>query len=334
MSLPDRSHLLTEQRNPRSQNLHQLSIADCVRLINEEDRAVLSALDQARPALTAFIEAVEPRFLRGGRLIYIGAGTSGRLGVLDASEAPPTFQLPEGRIIGLIAGGDSSLRRSSEGKEDDPAGSHAELSALNLTPDDTLLGIAAGGTTPYVLGALDSAKRTPSAQCPMPSAASSSRSQPATAGLTASPSHPLTALLTCSPIPRPPSADHLIVLETGPEVLTGSTRMKAGTATKLALNTISTTLMVRSGRVYQNLMVDLRATNAKLRDRAVRIVSTLTAFDRPAALALLDRADGSVKAAIVMHHLSISLPEAQRKLDAAYGRLGPILDNPATPTTP
>ncbi len=156
MSLPpDRSWVLAEQRNPRTSNLHELSAAECVRVINREDRAVLEALERAGPALTAFIEAAEPGFLRGGRLVYLGAGTSGRLGVLDASEAPPTFQVPPGRIIGIIAGGDGALRKSSEGMEDDPRGAVVAIEALGLTPDDAVVGIAAGGTTPYVLGALE-----------------------------------------------------------------------------------------------------------------------------------------------------------------------------------
>lgn len=313
-SPPDRSHISTEQRNPRSMNLHALSAADCIKLITEEDRAVLTALEKARPALTSFIEAVEPRFLppRNGRLIYIGAGTSGRLGVLDASEAPPTFQLEEGRIIGLIAGGDTSLRRSSEGKEDDPNGAAADLAALKLTENDTILGIAAGGTTRFVLGALELAKGLrPSPHIPL--------STPHSAA-------PLTALLACSPIDKPPAADHLIILDTGPEVLTGSTRMKAGTATKLALNTISTTLMIRSGRVYQNLMVDVRATNAKLRDRAARIISTLTSLSRDAAFHLLDRAGGSVKVAIVMHERGLSREHAEHALLLARGRLDTVLN--------
>src|SRR5205814_3812328 len=203
----------------RSMNLHQLSVAQCVALIHEIDRDVLAAMERARPALTAFIEAAEPRFLAGGRLIYIGAGTSGRLGVLDASEAPPTFCVEPGRIIGIIAGGDSALRKSSEGKEDDPNGAAPDLGALHLTANDAILGIAAGGTTPYVLGALALAKSASPLHL-----------------VTSSPP-PLTALLTCSPIPKPPATDHLIVLETGPEALTGSTRMKAATASTLALNT-------------------------------------------------------------------------------------------------
>ncbi|MCC6677518.1 MAG: N-acetylmuramic acid 6-phosphate etherase [Phycisphaerales bacterium] len=299
---PDRSHLLTEQRNPRSMSLHTLSAAECVALINREDRTVLDAIEKAGPALTALIQAAEPGFTADGRLIYVGAGTSGRLGVLDASEAPPTFQVEPGKVVGLIAGGDSALRKSSEGKEDDPDGARPELDALNLTPRDTVIGIAAGGTTPYVLGALRLAK--------------------------ARPAPPLTALIACSPVPRPSGADHLIILETGPEVLTGSTRMKAGTATKLALNTISTTLMVRSGRVYQNLMVDLRATNAKLRDRAARIVATLTGLPRDDAFALLDDAGGAVKTAIVMHRRGIPRAEAEALLTRTGQRLDAALDTP------
>ncbi|MBY0262052.1 MAG: N-acetylmuramic acid 6-phosphate etherase [Phycisphaerales bacterium] len=290
---PDRSHIATEQRHPGSGDLHALSIADCVGLFDRVNREVLDAMDAARPALTAFIEALEPRFARGGRLIYLGAGTSGRLGVLDASECPPTFQLPPGRIIGIIAGGDSALRISSEGKEDDPEGAKPELDRLALTADDTVVGIAAGGTTPYVVGAMELAKAR---GC-------------------------LTAMLVCSPVARPAAADHLIVLNTGPELLTGSTRLKAGTATKLALNTISTTLMIRSGRVYKNLMVDVKASNAKLRDRAARIVSTLTGLDRAAALELVDRAGGSVKTAVVMQIRKVARDEAERLLTIAEGRL-------------
>jgi len=295
---PDRAWVLTEQRNPRTMNLHRLSVDEIVALISAEDRAVFTALEQARPALTAFIEAAEPRFNAGGRLIYIGAGTSGRLGVLDASEAPPTFDVPPGRVVGIIAGGDASLRRSSEGREDDPDGAAPELDALKLTNDDTLLGIAAGGTTPYVLGGLKSAKERSNGM--------------------------LTGLLVCSPIPTPAGVDHLIVIPTGAEVLTGSTRMKAGTATKLALNTISTTLMIRSGRVYENLMVDLRATNDKLRDRAARIISTLTGFNREAAFDLLDRADGDVKTAVVMQKLGVTREEAVELLKC-HGRLDKAL---------
>lgn len=296
---PDRSWVSTEQRNPRSMSLHDMSVARCVDLITDEDRMVHQALAKARPALTALIEDIVPRFARGGRLIYLGAGTSGRLGVLDASEAPPTFQLESGRIIGIIAGGDAALRNSSEGAEDNPSGAKDALSALAVTGNDTVIGIAAGGTTPYVLGAIGLAKSI-SIQT-------------------------LTAVITCASIPKPPTADHLVVLETGPEVLTGSTRMKAGTATKLALNTISTTLMIQMGKVYENLMVDLRASNDKLRDRAARIISTLTGLDRLAALDVLDRAGGSTKVAIVMHRRDMTRDLAEAMLKAARGRLDVVL---------
>jgi N-acetylmuramic acid 6-phosphate etherase len=290
---PDRSHLSTEQRNPRSAALHTLDMAGLVALMNAENRAVFDALDAAAPALSSFLRDIEPGFIAGGRLIYVGAGTSGRLGVLDASEAPPTFQVEPGRIVGIIAGGDGALRKSSEGKEDELDGAVSELNALHLTPQDTLIGIAAGGTTPYALGAIRYAK---AAGC-------------------------RTALMTCVVVPKPADADHLLLLPTGPEVLTGSTRLKAGTATKLALNTISTALMVRAGKVYGNLMVDVRATNAKLRDRAARIVTTLTGIDRAAAFDLLERAGGSAKTAVVMQRLSLERPEAERRLTQAAGRL-------------
>ncbi|MFN0012580.1 MAG: N-acetylmuramic acid 6-phosphate etherase [Phycisphaerales bacterium] len=312
LAVPDRSWVLTEQRNPRSRRLHALSLNACVNLIQREDARVFAAVREAaaRRSLARFIAAAAKGFVaqppagvdaarHPGRLIYVGAGTSGRLGVLDASEAPPTFQVPHGRIVGIIAGGDRSLRFSSEGREDEPDGALADLRALRLTGRDAVLGIAAGGTTPYVLGALAIAKRL-------------------TGG---SKGGCVTGLLTCSPVPRPRDVDHLIVLRTGPEVLTGSTRMKAGTATKLALNTISTTLMARSGRVYQNLMVDLRASNAKLRDRAARIISTITGLGRPRAFLLLDEAGGWAKLAVVMHHQAEGRAAAERVLAAADGRL-------------
>ncbi|MFT5424278.1 MAG: N-acetylmuramic acid 6-phosphate etherase [Phycisphaerales bacterium] len=296
---PDRSGVGTESRNPGSERLHTLSSAECVRLINREDRKVIEALDAAADDLAALIDEVVPRFARGGRLIYLGAGTSGRLGVLDASEAPPTFQVDPGRVVGIIAGGDAALRRSSESMEDLANGARAELESLGLTPDDTVIGLAAGGTTPYPRGALAIAKGL-APGC-------------------------LTAMIVCCPTPGPEGCDHLIVLDTGPEVVTGSTRMKAGTATKLALNTISTTVMVRTGRVYRDLMVDLRATNDKLKDRAARIVGTLTGLDRPAAFVLLDHAGGGVKCAVVMHALNLDREQAEARLAEAGGRLDAIL---------
>ena len=295
----DRGHLLTEQANPRTSALHTLSPAELVAVIQAEDRAIAEALAVAAPVLAGFIAAVAPGFRRGGRLVYVGAGTSGRLGVLDASEAPPTFCVGPDRSIGLIAGGDGALRRSSEGAEDDPAGALPALRALALTADDAVLGIAAGGTTPYARGALSAVKHADSP--------------------------PITGLLTCAPVAAPPGCDHLIVVPTGPEVLTGSTRMKAGTATKQALNTISTSLMVLSGRVHGNLMIEVKATNAKLQDRAVRIVTALTGLNRSAALAVLESAGWSAKTAVVMHRLGHDRPGAEAALAAVGGRLDALL---------
>ena len=300
ISIPNRAHILTEQRNPHATELHRLDAGGIVALFNRDNHAVLAALESAAPALSAFISAIEPGFLRGGRLVYLGAGTSGRLAVLDASEIPPTFQMPADRIIGLIAGGDGSLRRSSEGKEDEPHGAIPELQALKLTADDTVLGIAAGGTTPYVHGALAWAKSLPHP--------------------------PHTGMLSCAPVPTPPGCDHLIVLPTGAEVVTGSTRLKAGTATKLALNTISTALMVRLGKVYGNLMVDVRASNVKLRDRAARIITDLSDATREEAFALLDAADGQVKVAVVMRRKQVDADGARTMLAEVQGHLARLLD--------
>lgn len=297
---PDRSHLTTEHRNPQTTRLHEMSVAQLVQAMRDADAQVIAAMAKAEAALTRLLEDAEPRFIAGGRLVYLGAGTSGRLGVLDASEAPPTFCVKPGRVVGLIAGGDDALRRSSESKEDDPAGAHAQLDALDLDDRDTVIGIAAGGTTPWVLGALAHAATVAPGSC--------------------------RAMITCTPIDSPLGAEHLVVLETGPEVITGSTRMKAGTATKLALNTISTTLMIRSGRVYENLMVDVRATNAKLRDRAARIITELTGLSRDAAFDLLAAAGGSAKTAIVMNRCNVDQDEAELRLAEADGRLERVLN--------
>ncbi len=288
--IPDRSHIDTERVNPRSAHLHSLDAAGLVRLFNDENRAVHQAMDVAAADLSALIAAAAPGFLRGGRVVYLGAGTSGRLGVLDASEIPPTFCEPPGRFIGIIAGGDRSLRVPSEGAEDDPAGAIPELERLALTSDDTVIGIAAGGTTPYVQGAL--------AWC----------------------RQPLACLLTCADVPAPPGCRR-VLLPTGPEVLTGSTRLKAGTATKLALNTISTALMVLAGKVHGNLMVDVKASNVKLRDRAARIVTALTGLGREAAFALLERSGWSAKTAVAMHRLSLDRTMAEQALAIVGGRL-------------
>lgn len=295
--LPDRGHLLTEQRNKRSAGLDGCSTIDCLEIINDEDQQIAAAVRDQISHIAQLTDLVIEAIRTGGRLIYLGAGTSGRLGVLDASECPPTFQTDPNTIIGIIAGGDRSLRRSSESKEDVPDGSHKELNALNISEHDVVLGIAAGGTTPYVLGGVEYAH-----------------------SLGAS-----TGLLTCTPIDQPSWCEVLIAIETGAEVLTGSTRMKAGTATKMALNMITTSAMVGVGKSYSNMMVDLRATNDKLRDRAARIISQITGVERDHALELLDQANNTVKPAIVMHTKGVSYDTACELLDEADGHLGRVI---------
>lgn len=244
---PDRSDVLTEAEHPSGRDLGTASIPEAIEWIAEDHHRVVEAILAAAPRLEGLVEAVTEALGTGGRLVYVGAGTSGRLGVLDASECPPTFNSSPDAVLGLIAGGDVALRRSSEGCEDDPAGAHPELDRCSVRPGDVVLGIAAGGTTPYVLGAIEESARR---------------------GAT-------TGLLCCAPRTSPPGCDHLVVLETGPELLAGSTRLKAGSVTKLALNIITTVAFARLGKVRRGLMIDLRATNEKLHDRAIRILLTL-----------------------------------------------------------
>ena len=321
---PSRGHLMTEQRNPSSMAIDALSIEATLRLINTQDMDVPRAVRDAIPQITKLVEAAAPRMAEGGRLVYIGAGTSGRLGVLDASEVPPTFHADDGQVVGIIAGGDGALRKSSEGKEDEWTGGHAQLQGLSLNERDTLVGIAAGGTTPYVWGALAYAKERGCATgfiaC-VPLKAIMSRPR---AG-TVRPNEPLPDVGS----PKlPAQVDFPIELLVGPEVVTGSTRMKAGTATKLCLNMISTTLMVQLGKAWGNLMVDVRATNAKLRDRAVRILTGQLDVSREEAIALLDAAHGRVKLALAMAKLKVNAEEAQRQLDAHGGKLRPLIGPP------
>ena len=297
---PDRGHLLTEHRNDATRDIDALDTADLLALMVEQDAAVIDAVRSATPALAALIDDVVEGMSRNGRLIYLGAGTSGRLGVLDASECPPTFFTNPAQVVGIIAGGGSALRTSSEGAEDDPDGARSELERLQLREQDTVIGIAAGGTTPYVVGAIEIAKQR---------------------GAT-------TALITCAHIDRPTAADHLVVLAVGPEVVTGSTRLKAGTATKLALNTISTATMIRLGKTWGNLMVDLRASNVKLRDRAMRILAEQCDVSREEAEQLLDAAGGRVKLALVMALRGVDAEEAGRMIDEHAGRLRPLLGPP------
>jgi N-acetylmuramic acid 6-phosphate etherase len=284
---------LTEQRNPRTQRIDVGTTLEIVDLLNTEDASVAPAVHAVRAELARAVDLVVETFRSGGRLIYVGAGTSGRLGVLDASECPPTFGTPPSMVVGLIAGGYSALVRSSEGAEDDVNAGAAAVDQAGVAPHDFVLGIAASGTTPFVRAAL-------------------SRAQ--TIGAT-------TGLVSCSDPPRVlvETCDVLILPKVGPEALTGSTRMKAGTATKLVLNTLSTAAMIRLGRAYGNLMVDLTAMSDKLRDRGERIVMESCGVDRTAARAAIVAADGSVKLAIVMVKLGVTKVEAERRLAESGG---------------
>ncbi len=295
--MPDLADLTTEARNPRTTHIDEISTLEMVTLIHQEDAAVAAAVETQLPAIARAVDAIAERFNQGGRLFYIGAGTSGRLGVLDASECPPTFSVPTTLIQGLIAGGDAALRNSSEQCEDLPEAGKHDLEAAGFTTSDCLLGIAASGRTPYVIGALIHAQSLGA----------------------------LTISLSCvadSAITR--YSDISITPVTGPEVITGSTRMKAGTATKLVLNMISTGVMVRTGAVYGNLMVNVKPSNDKLIDRAQRILIAATGCDRVTATRLLIEA-GSVKTAIAMHQLSLPRSAAEARLAAANGSLAKAL---------
>ena len=297
----------TERRNPRTVDIDLASAETIVDLINSEDRLVADAVSSQRLVIGKAVDAVERAFRAGGRLVYAGAGTSGRLGVLDASECPPTFGTPPGMVIGCIAGGDTALRTAVEGAEDNPSGGADDMERNRVDRNDVVIGIAASGTTPYVLGALLEAKRR---------------------GAT-------TGLIACSEPPQAmrDAADILILPIVGPEVLTGSTRMKAGTAQKLVLNTITTGAMIRIGKSYGNLMVDLRATNAKLTDRAERMMMEVAGLSRESARDYLSRAGGAVKRAIVMHALGVDADFAQERLDRAGGVVRRAIDAPPPPVS-
>ena len=297
-----RDSRLTERRNPRTQSIDVASPREIVALLGAEDAGVPAAVAAQGDELARIIELAEAAFRGGGRLLYVGAGTSGRLGVLDAAECPPTFGTPPEMVVGIIAGGATALVRSVEGAEDDVNAGLAVMDERRVSAADLVVGIAASGTTPYVRAAL-------------------SRAQALGAR---------TALVTCA---EPPAVlretcDVCAVLRVGPEVVTGSTRMKAGTATKLALNTITTGAMIRLGKVYGNLMVDLRAWNDKLVDRSERIVMETTGLGREQARAAIDAADGRVKLAIVMARRGVGRDEAERLIEEHQGRLRPIVGDP------
>jgi N-acetylmuramic acid 6-phosphate etherase len=287
-------HLLTEARNPASTNLDELTPLQLVHLMNAEDARVIPAVAAQAEAIARAIEAVAERLRGGGRLIYAGAGTSGRLGVLDATECPPTFNSPPGQVVGVIAGGPAALTRAVEGAEDHPEFAEQDLAALQLNARDVVVGIATSGRTPYVLGAVAYARRCGAY----------------TIGLSCNPESDLGA-----------QVDLALTIPVGPEVLSGSTRLKAGTATKLVLNMLTTGAMVRLGKTFGNLMVDLRATNSKLRARTNRIVRLLTGISVAEADALLQQCGGELKTALVAQLAKVSPEEARARLQATQGQV-------------
>ncbi len=289
-----RGHLLTEQVNPNSQNLDQLSALELVDLFNQEDQHLIQAIAGARESLAIAIDKIAAALSGGGRLFYVGAGTSGRLGVLDAAECPPTFCSPPEMVQAVIAGGEAALVRSSEAMEDRPEDGATAMQERQISNKDVVVGITAGGTTPYVHGALEAAHQR---------------------GAT-------TIFIACVPQSQVQlSVDVDIRLLVGPEILAGSTRMKAGTVTKLALNILSTGAMVKLGKVYGNRMVDVSVTNSKLLDRALRILCDLTDLTRAQAAELLEKSDRSVKVALMMHWTQLSSQECQAQLDKNCGNL-------------
>jgi N-acetylmuramic acid 6-phosphate etherase len=295
----DRGHLMTEVRNPRSMRLDRMSIAQAVELINREDATVAGAVAAQHPNIVKAIELVVAGLRQGGRLVYVGAGTSGRLGVLDATECPPTYLTPPDRVQGVIAGGADALTRSIEGAEDRAKDGAQAMEERNVGPNDVVFGIATGGTTPYVHGAIAAARRRGAKSV-------------------------FLACVTSDDVGD--EADVSIRVITGPEVVTGSTRMKAGTATKMVLNMVSTIAMVQLGKVYENLMVDVHtAANAKLVDRGVRMIQTVTGLSRDAAASLLQAAAGRVKTALVMQSRTVSRDAAEKLLADAGGRLALLL---------
>ena len=292
--------LSTEARNPLSHNLDNLNSLELVKLINSEDAKVAQAVAAVAEPIAEAIEVIADRLTRGGRLIYVGAGTSGRLGVLDAVECPPTFNTDPDQVLGLIAGGPEGLLRAVEGAEDSLDMGRNDLRAIKLSALDVVVGIAASGRTPYVIGALDYARETGAYAI----------------GFSCNLQAEISA-----------HADLNIIPQVGPEVLSGSTRLKAGTATKLVLNMLTTGAMVRMGKTYSNLMVDVRATNKKLMERAIRIVATLIHCSHAEASDLLRRCDGEVKTAVVSHTFGETPGMARKRLNQVGGRLRLALES-------
>lgn len=294
----DLSRMITEGRNPASAEIDTLSTLEMLRVINAEDQRVAPAVAGTLPEVARLVDRVAEAFAAGGRLVYCGAGTSGRLGILDASECPPTYGSAPGQVVGLIAGGERAIFRAVEGAEDDRALGAEDLRAISFTARDVLVGIAASGRTPYVLGAMEYARGLGAT----------------VAGISCNPASPVAA-----------AADIAITPVVGPEVVTGSSRMKAGTAQKLVLNMITTGAMIRSGKVYGNLMVDVEATNAKLVERQKRIVTEATGCPRADAEAALAASGGHCKTAIVMVLLGCDAVAARALLEQHQGFIRPAI---------
>jgi N-acetylmuramic acid 6-phosphate etherase len=290
--------LLTEQSNPASEGIDALPTGQILRIINEEDRKVADAVSREIPAITRAVDTVVSALQQGGRLFYIGAGTSGRLGVLDAAECPPTFNVAPEVVQGIMAGGEKALARAAEVTEDDPAIGARDLTGGGFTARDVLVGIAASGRTPYVLGAIAEARRLGAA----------------TIGISCTPDSELARAVDIAITPLP-----------GPEIVAGSTRMKAGTATKLVLNMLSTAVFIRLGYVFGNLMVNVQPKNSKLMDRARRIVARAAQVSQERAGELLAQAGNSVRTAIVMGKLGLTREEAEKRLAKAGGRISEAL---------
>lgn len=294
--------LVSEDRNPRSMGIDLMATPDILELINSEDRIVPDAVNRVLPEVARAVEAIVAAFTAGGRLVYVGAGTSGRLGVLDASECPPTFGVPPGMVVGLIAGGPSALLRATEGAEDRAETGAEDLRAIDLLSRDVVVGIAVSGRTPYVIGALNYARSIGAVAV----------------GLTCNPASAIAQM-----------ADISIAPVVGPEVLTGSTRLKSGTAQKLVLNMLTTASMVRIGKTYQNLMVDLHASNEKLLARAVRIVMQATECSADTAEDALQRTGDDVKLAILVTLTGQSVEQARAAMAGAGGFLRRAIEGAA-----
>ena len=289
---------ITEQQNSASANIDENSTLEILSIINNEDAEVALAIQNKLSEIEAFIKSLIPRGKSGGRLFYVGSGTSGRLGVLDAAECPPTFSTSPTMVKGIIAGGYDALVRSIEGAEDNPTDGAKAIIDYGINSESTVLGITASSTTPFVLGALEKAKEYGA----------------------------MTGLLLCNNPPKLEYVDHIISIIVGPEVISGSTRMKAGTATKMVLNMITTTLMIKLNKTYGNLMVDLKASNEKLWDRGTRIIQHLTNLSYDDSLKLLQSADGEVKTAIVMEKLKMEAGDTRKKLNENKGSLRKVLN--------